>query len=241
MTRNIPSTQQKTWLITGASRGIGLEMARQLLAAGENVVATCRNPETANELQALARGTGTSGGQIKILALDVGDPASITAAAAALKGTRIDVLVNNAGVLADKHLDFAETDFSNVIRSFEINAIGPMRVTRALIPMLEASPRPVVISITSKMGSIDDNQSGGYYAYRMSKTALNMFNMSLARDFKSMICVVMHPGWVKTEMGGKNAPLSPGESVSGMLKVINGLSPENSGKFFDYRGESIPW
>jgi NAD(P)-dependent dehydrogenase (short-subunit alcohol dehydrogenase family) len=241
MPRNVPSILKKTWLITGASRGIGLEMVRQLLAAGETVIATCRNPEKAEHLVTLSPPEETGKADLRVLALDVEKPDSIVKAADSLKNTTIDYLINNAGVLEGQHTGFTDLDFSSVLHSFKVNAVGPMQVTRAMLAMLQLSPKPVVVSITSKMSSIDDNKGGGYYAYRMSKSALNMFNMSLSRDFKSMICVVMHPGWVRTEMGGANAPLTTSDSVSGMIKVIKSLTAEDSGKFIDYRGEKIAW
>ncbi|MFN7975485.1 MAG: SDR family oxidoreductase [Acidobacteriota bacterium] len=222
-----------TWLVTGAGRGIGLEFARQLAARGEKVIGTARRPEEATKLRALGA---------RVESLEVGDPASIAALASALRGTPIDVLVNNAGT-GGSGAGLGKLEAGDLARYFAINATGPLLVTQALLGNLEAGSRKLVASITSRMGSIDDNGSGSYYGYRASKAALNMVNRSLSIDLrgKGFTCVVLHPGWVRTDMGGSSAPLSPEDSVRGLLKVIDGLTPERSGSFLDHTGATIPW
>lgn len=222
-----------TVLVTGANRGIGLEMARQLEARGMNVIGTARKPATATELNA----TGA-----RVEQLDVTDAASIAALARRLEGVKIDMLVNNAGIAGHTASSFEETDFTQIGQTFAVNTLGPMRVTQALLPNLQAGRHKTVVQISSRMGSIERN-SGGYYGYRASKAALNMMNSSLAMELgpKGFTCVVMHPGWVKTDMGGEGADITPEVSVKGLLDVLSGLSPDDNGKFYDYQGQEIPW
>jgi NAD(P)-dependent dehydrogenase (short-subunit alcohol dehydrogenase family) len=222
-----------TVLITGANRGIGLEMARQLEARGMNVIGTARKPAEAEALKAAGA---------RVEQLDVTDAQSIAALARTLKGVKIDMLVNNAGIAGHIAGSFEETDFAQIDQTFAVNTLGPMRVTQALLPNLEAGQHKTVIHISSRMGSIAQN-SGGYYGYRASKTALNMMNSSLALELgpRGFTCVVMHPGWVKTDMGGEGADITPEESVKGLLDVFAGLTPEDNGKFYNYQGQEIPW
>ncbi len=220
-------------LVTGANRGIGLELARQLKAAGHDVVGTARNPDEAKELAALG---------VRVMQLDVTDAASVARLAEALKGTPIEVLVNNAGVTGGGST-IESMDIEAARRAFEVNAIGPMRVTQALLPNLKAGSRRMVVSISSRLGSIAKNESGGYAGYRESKAALNMFMRSLAVEMKAsdFICIAMSPGWVRTDMGGSSATLSPEESVSGMLRTLNALTPKDSGRYLSYDGSELPW
>ncbi len=222
-----------TVLITGANRGIGLELAKQLKDSGYSVIGTARKPDKASELNALG---------VKVVQLDVTDKASVAAMAASLDGAPIDLLINNAGIGGHMAASFAETDFEQIGWTFDVNSIGPMRVTQALLPNVMASKAKRVVHISSNMGSIANN-SGGYYGYRASKSALNMLNSSLAMELESdgVTCVVLHPGWVKTDLGGENAAITTEVSVAGMLKVIDGLSIENTGHFYDYQGEELPW
>ncbi len=220
-------------VVTGANRGLGLEFARQLAARGDRVIATARDPEAAVELSKLP---------VRRERLDVADGASVAAFAAALGGEAVDVLINNAG-RGGMRDDFEKLDWDRIGSFFETNSIGPMRVTQALLPHLRRGKGRLVASITSRMGSIDDNSSGGAYGYRASKAALNMFNRSLAHDLarEGFTCVVLHPGWVRTDMGGAGAPLEPPESVAGMLRVLDGLKPGDSGRFINHDGTAIPW
>ena len=177
-----------TVLVTGANRGIGLELVHQMRARGHQVIGTARKPEQAMELKE----TGA-----RVVQLDVTDSNSIRAMAEQLKGQRIDLLINNAGMLGHNAQSFAETDFDQVIATFDVNSLGPMRVTQALLPNIMAGSGKTVIQISSTMGSIANN-SGGYYGYRASKAALNMLNSSLALELadNGITSVVMHPGWV---------------------------------------------
>ena len=222
-----------TVLVTGANRGIGLEMVKQLEDRGMNVIGTARKPAEATELKA----TG-----VQVVQLDVTDADSIAAMARTLEGVKIYILVNNAGIAGHVAGSFEETDFTQIDRTFAVNTLGPMRVTQALLPNLEAGRHKTVVQISSRMGSIAQN-SGGYYGYRASKTALNMMNSSLALELgpRGFTCVVMHPGWVKTDMGGQGADITPEVSVKGLLDVVAGLKPEDNGKFYNYQGQEIPW
>ncbi len=223
-----------TSLVTGAGRGIGLELVRQLRARGDDVIATVRRPEAGAALAELGA---------RVEALDVDDPASVDSLAARLEGTPVDLLINNAGVYGQRGADLDSLDLEDALATFRTNALGPLRVTRALLPALRAGAGKRVVQVTSKMGSIDDNGSGGSYGYRASKAALNALNRSLSVDLapEGFTCVVLHPGWVQTDMGGSAAPVSVEESARGMLAVLDGLGPGDTGRFFDFRGEEIPW
>ncbi len=222
-----------TWLITGASRGIGLELTRQVQLRGDAVIATCRDPRSNRELRDL---------DISAKKLDVLDGASVQALADSLIETPIDVLVNNAGIGGGR-ARLTELDFGQMNECFATNTVGPLRVTAALLPNLRAGKRRLVANITSRMGSIADNTSGGSYAYRSSKAALNMANRSMAHELGAdgITCVVFHPGWVQTDMGGASAPLSVEDSVRGLLEVMDGLTTADNGRFLNYSGEEIPW
>jgi NAD(P)-dependent dehydrogenase (short-subunit alcohol dehydrogenase family) len=218
-----------TVLITGASRGIGLEFCRQLAARGDTVIATCREPSPA--LSALS---------VEVIAgVDVADEASVAALADRVAGRAIDVLINNAGVLVPTGL--SELDFDIIRRQFEINSLGPLRVTAALRGNLSSGGRVAII--TSRMGSITDNTSGGHYGYRMSKAAVNMAGKSLALDLadSGVAVVLLHPGWVRTDMTAHNGLIDTDESVAGMLARIDGLTLAQSGTFWHTSGEALSW
>lgn len=227
-----------TWMITGANRGIGLELCKVLLARGDSVIAGSRNPEGARDFWELS---GDFKDRFRSVKLDVANPQSIEECAQQLRDTVIDVLVNNAGILNGEADGLATVKIEDVVKSFEINTFGPMRVTRAFLPMITKSKTPKIASITSRMGSITDNSSGGYYAYRMSKAALNMFHKSFATEFPKIASAVLHPGWVQTDMGGDKAPVTPHESAVGMVHVIDQLTTKSNAAFLDYKGQSIPW
>jgi NAD(P)-dependent dehydrogenase (short-subunit alcohol dehydrogenase family) len=222
-----------TVLVTGANRGIGLELARQLSAAGHEVIGTARKPEQAKDLSALGA---------RVLQLDVTDATSVASMAEALEGVKIDLLINNAGTGGQTPGSFNDTDFERVKMTFDVNSLGPMRVTQALLPNILASEAKSIVHISSIMGSISNNR-GGYYGYRASKAALNMFNSSLAAELKDqgVTSVVMHPGWVQTRMGGSGADITVEVSAAGMLEVIAGLGIEQTGRFYDYQGNELPW
>ena len=227
------SEEAMTVLVTGANRGIGLEMAKQMTSQGMKVIGTARKPDEASALRA-------TGAQVE--QLDVTDQASIESLADRLAGVSIDLLVNNAGISGHSAATFAEVDFSLIDKTFAVNTLGPMRVTQALLPNLQAGKHKTIVHVSSVMGSIARNQ-GGNYGYRASKAALNMMNSSLAAELgeQGFTCVVVHPGWVQTDMGGAGAAITPQASVEGLLKVFAGLEPEDNGQFYDYQGEEIPW
>jgi NAD(P)-dependent dehydrogenase (short-subunit alcohol dehydrogenase family) len=229
-----------TVLVTGANRGLGLEFARQYGADGWKVYAACRAPGEAQALRDLA---AASGGRIEVMALDVRDTASVRAAAAKLAGVAIDLLLNNAGVGSPKGQKLGSLDYAAWQRVLDTNTLGPMRVTEAFLGNVEQGSQKKVVTITSKMGSIDDNGSGGSYAYRSSKAAVNMVVKSLSIDLadRGITCIVVHPGWVRTDMGGPSGLISPEQSIAGIRKLIAGLEPADAGKFFNYDGQPIPW
>jgi len=225
-----------TALITGCNRGIGLEFVRQYAADGWRVRATCRNPRGAKELAAIS-------GDVKIHALDVADDYQVAALAKSLADEPIDLLINNAGLGSPEEDEFGKTSANDWLEVLRVNAIAPLHVVEQFIGNLEAGQRKLIANITSKMGSIADNTTGGAYIYRSSKAALNMVAKGLAQDLKAkrMIVVVFHPGWVKTDMGGPHALIPPKASVSGMRAKIAALTPADSGKFFNYDGQPIAW
>ena len=229
-----------TLLVTGANRGLGLEFARRYAADGWRVLATCREPGSADELRRLA---AESGGRITVSALDVTDNGSVRAAAQALAGTPIDLLINNAGVGSPRNQKLGNLDYAAWARVLDVNTLGPMRVTEAFLGNVAAGTEKKIVTITSGMGSIADNTSGGSYAYRSSKAAVNMVVKSLSIDLapRGITCVVINPGWVRTDMGGPGGKISPAESIAGMKRVIAKLRPADSGKFFNYDGGSYPW
>jgi NAD(P)-dependent dehydrogenase (short-subunit alcohol dehydrogenase family) len=226
---------KRTVLVTGANRGLGLEFAKQYHAAGWTVIATAREPNGADDLRAIGK-------DVRIEALDVADPASVAALAAALKDMPIDLLINNAGISGGGR-KLEEINPDEYERVLQVNTIGPMRVTQSLLPNLKAGKGRMIVSISSGLGSIAQNTRGVNYGYRESKAALNMFMRTMAAELKDdgFICIAMSPGWVQTDMGGPNAQLTPEQSITGMRKVMDGLKPEDSGKFWNYTGEIVPW
>jgi NAD(P)-dependent dehydrogenase (short-subunit alcohol dehydrogenase family) len=225
-----------TCLITGASRGLGLEFARQYAAEGWRVLATCRDPNTAGPLAALA-------GDVSVHALDVADFAKADQLAKTLKGTSIDVLINNAGIYGQHAAPFDRLDYDTWADVLRINTLAPLKVSAAFVDHVARSEGKRIVTVSSKMGSIDDNTSGGSYAYRSAKAAVNAAMKSLAIDLRPrrIIVAVLNPGWVRTDMGGPNASIGAEESVAGMRRVIDGLSLADTGRFFDFNGASIPW
>ena len=218
----------KSCLVTGASRGIGLELCRQLQQRGHRVTAVCR--QASAELRAL--------GCTVIDGIELTEAASVARLAERAAGQRIDVLVNNAGILVRDSL--AELDFDSMRRQFEVNALAPLRVTHALLPNLGAGSKVVII--TSRMGSIADNGSGGYYGYRMSKAAVNIAGVSLARDLRErgIAVLLLHPGMVATEMTGHQG-VPAAEAARNLVARIESLGLEQSGSFHHANGESLPW
>ncbi|MDI1448770.1 SDR family oxidoreductase [Polyangium sp. 6x1] len=226
-------------VITGANRGIGLELARRYLERGDHVDAGVRNPAAASELAALGQ---AASGRLRVLACDVEDDASVRAFAAALGDVTVDVLFNNAGVMG-KWLSLADLDFEDVLRTFNTNTVGTLRVTSALLPHLRRSTTRKIVNMSSRMGSIADNTSGGAYAYRTSKAALNMASKTMAVDLRDehFTVIALHPDWVKTDMGGPEAPMTVEDAVAGILALVDRISRTESGGFYHFRGDTIPW
>lgn len=224
-----------TLLITGANRGIGLELTRNYAAAGWDVIACCREPAKAEALRALP-------GRITVEALDVTDYAAVDALAARLAGRPIDLLLNNAGIYGNRDGALSVADFDTYLRVLHVNSVAPLKVALAFLPQLKAAPAGKIATISSRMGSIGLG-AGGSYAYRASKAAVNAAMHNLALDLKSagICCIVLHPGWVKTDMGGQGADITPQVSAAGLQKVIDGASMAASGKFLNYDGQEFPW
>jgi NAD(P)-dependent dehydrogenase (short-subunit alcohol dehydrogenase family) len=212
-------------LITGANRGLGLEFARQYSADGWDVVATAR--EVSSELEALS---------VRVEQLDMTDLETVSGFGERFDA--LDLLIANAGTYGPKDAVNAE-DARGWLDTFTVNTVAPYLLAKSVQPLMEASGGKL-IAISTRMGSIEDNSSGGFLAYRSSKTALNMAWRNLSLDTKA-IAAVLHPGWVKTRMGGGGAPLEPEQSIAGMRKVIERLGPQDSGEFFGYDGSRIPW
>lgn len=228
---------QPTVLITGANRGLGLKFAELYAQKKFNVLATCRTPHNADGLLELA----DKNNQISVLPLDVGISEEVENLAETIKASPIDILINNAGIWRSSTL--GSINRQAWLESFTINSIAPYEVTQALLPNIKKGSLKKVVSITSKMGSIDDNTSGSSYIYRSSKSALNMVMRSLQHDLSSygIATLTLHPGWVQTDMGGMNALINDEQSVSGMINVIDKLNIENTGRFIDYDGKPISW
>jgi NAD(P)-dependent dehydrogenase (short-subunit alcohol dehydrogenase family) len=227
-------------LITGGNRGLGFEFAKQYAADGWRVYAACRDPGNASDLRRLAE---AKEGLVTILALDVTDLASVRAAAAKLDGRPVELLLNNAGIAAPPRQTVGAIDYGAWAKVLDVNTMGPARVTEAFADNVARSNRKLIVTITSGMGSIADNTSGGSIAYRSSKAAVNMVMRSLAIDLapRGISCVLVNPGWVRTGMGGANATLAPEESVAALRRLIETLGPAQSGKFFHYAGRECPW
>lgn len=226
-------------LITGANRGIGLALARGFAMRGDHVVATCRSPDHATELGALAASPGSS---VRVLALDVTDPAQIEAARAALGDAPLGVLVNNAGVMGPARQSTLDMDFDGWRRAFEVNTIAPLRMVQAFLPNLRRAPGAKILTVSSRMGSLAYNRSDRI-AYRSSKSAVNKVMQGLATDLRGegIAVGVVHPGWVATDMGGNSADLPPDISAAGIVRVIDKMRPVDSPRFYNYDGSELPW
>jgi len=229
-----------TLLITGANRGIGLELCKQFLNLGWQVHATCRNPDNATRLSVLA---DKHPEVLKVHTLDVSQAEQITALKSQLGDTPIDILYNNAGVYAGESAEFGHSNTDVWLDAFNINVISPMKMMETFVDNVANSDKKIIASMSSKMGSIADNDSGGSYAYRSTKTALNTVMVNAAHDLKpqGITALILHPGWVRTDMGGPNGELSVEESATSLRKTLTNASIEDSGKFFDIDGSIIPW
>ncbi len=224
-------------LITGANRGIGLEFTKQYALDGWRVFACCREPQSANALQTIAN----TSNNVQILALDVGDFAQIDALALQLKHESIDLLLNNAGVYPAS--SFGDTNYDEWADGFKINSMAPLKMAEAFVQHISRSQLKKIATLSSKMGSIDDNTSGESYSYRTSKAAVNMVMKSLSTDLRpyGISVVTLHPGWVQTDMGGSNALINTQTSVAGMRTVIADLNLSSTGRFIAYDGQAINW
>lgn len=218
-----------TSLVTGANRGIGLELCRALAARGHSVIAVCRKPSPALEATKARIESG----------IDVTSDAALAQLGQRLRGVGIDCLIANAGILREDSLE--DLDMGSVRQQLEVNALGPLRTVKALLPNLQEGAKLALI--TSRMGSIADNGSGGYYGYRMSKAALNAAGVSLARDLtrRQIAVAILHPGFVRTEMTGHHGNVEPAQAAKQLLERIDGLSLKNSGGFWHANGETLPW
>jgi NAD(P)-dependent dehydrogenase (short-subunit alcohol dehydrogenase family) len=231
----------KTILITGANRGIGLELTKQYAVEGWRVLACCREP---NRSDALNKLVSQYSALIKVHVLDVADPDKIERLAKELSKESIDILVNNAGIYPKSDAGvFGHVNYAEWMTAFTINTMAPLKMAEAFIKQIALGQHKLIVTITSQMGSIEDNSSGGNYLYRSSKAAANMVIKSLAVDLRSkgITAVAFNPGWVKTDMGGPNAMISSEQSVSGMRQVFSQLTLADSGKFLGYEGNEIPW
>lgn len=228
-------------LITGASRGLGLELARQYGADGWEVLACARAPEKSAELQRLA---AANAGRIVPYTLDVTDFAAIDALARTLNGRAIDVLINGAGSMGSRGSAFGASDFAEWEYLFKLNTFAPMKMSEAFVAHVARSTHKKIVSLSTIMASMARNTLGGFYAYRASKAALNAISVSMAIDLgrrHGIIVAVLHPGWVRTDMGGPRADIDPHTSVSGMRRVIAELARERAGRFWAYDGSEVPW
>ncbi|WP_426416321.1 SDR family oxidoreductase [Aestuariirhabdus sp. LZHN29] len=228
-----------TVMITGCSRGLGLEAAKQYLADDWKVYASCREPDSCPELQALARDYH----QLHLLDLDIANNDSIDSAVRQLHGQPLDLLIQNAGVYGPGASRLETVEVEPWIDTLRINSIAPLMVVQRVLDNLRMGYDPTVVLLTSKMGSMTDNLSGGSYIYRSSKAALNSVGKSLAEDLRGegIKVLLMHPGWVKTDMGGPNALIDAATSVRSMRQVIAATTLTESGSYLNYDGDPIPW
>lgn len=230
----------KTILITGANRGLGLEFCKQYARDGWNVLACCRQIEKAGELTQLAQANQN----VSVFALDVSDLRQIDALAKQLDGTAIDVLLNNAGIYGDvAGHGFGNLDYAQWQQNMQINVFAPVKMTEVFLPHLQRGKLKTVVAMSSLMGSMADNGSGGSILYRSSKAALNAAMKSISLDIrhKEIAVLILHPGWVKTDMGGMNAPMESPESVAKMRDTIANFTLAQTGEFLRYDGTILPW
>jgi NAD(P)-dependent dehydrogenase (short-subunit alcohol dehydrogenase family) len=231
---------QKAILITGANRGLGLEFCRQYAEAGWRVIAACRAPDQADALSALARDYP----DVQMEALDVADFGAIDALSARLSDECVDILLNNAGVYGDQAgCGLGQLDYQRWAATLRVNTMAPVKMVEAFLPQLERGQHPLIAAVSSLMGSMTDNSSGGSLLYRSSKAGLNAGMKSLAIDLRprGIGVLILHPGWVRTDMGGQNALIDVETSVSGMRRRINEFTMDQSGSFVRYDGGVAPW
>ncbi|KAI0375991.1 NAD-P-binding protein [Pilatotrama ljubarskyi] len=239
----MPSDIRTSWLITGASRGIGLELTRQLISSPANVVvAACRDPSKASVLESSRR---EAAGTLHVVQMDVDSPASITASAEAVTllvgDLGLDYIINNAGIIGERDKAFA-LDADVLIGTFRTNAVGPALVSQAYLPLLERGRKKIILNISSTYGSVGSDFGDGLLSYSMSKAALNMLTYKQKKVRPDIISVCMCPGWVHTDMGGDGGyEMEPDESVAHILKIVTSLTAADNGRFLRHNGEEIPW
>lgn len=228
-----------TVLITGANRGIGLALARGYAAEGWRVHACCRDPDKAKDLVVLK---AEAGDRLAVHRLDVTDEAAVAGLSRTLAREAVDVLINNAGV-AGPRTGFGETDYDRWQAVFAVNTFAPLCLAEHFVEQVARSERKLIVNISSRMGSIAGNTSGGSILYRASKAALNQVSkcLSIALAPRNIKVILLHPGWVRTDMGGSGAQVDPEDSAAGMRAVIERVTARDSGRFFNYDGEELPW
>ncbi|MCY4156652.1 MAG: SDR family oxidoreductase [Gammaproteobacteria bacterium] len=232
-------------LITGASRGLGLEHARQYLAKGWEVVASARDPASSAGLAELA---ANDKGALRLLPMDVSDHARVEAVAGELDGEPLDIVLNNAGTYGPKsafegmhYQSLDSMDYGLWREMLEINLLSAFKVAVSFKPHLQASPHPLLVNMSSDMGSIGNNSMGHAHAYRSSKAALNMLTKGMAIEWKEITVIAMAPGWCRTDLGGMEAPVDPAESVRMQQEVLESLESSRSGEFINRFGETVSW
>jgi NAD(P)-dependent dehydrogenase (short-subunit alcohol dehydrogenase family) len=236
--QNIKDIAMETVVITGANRGIGLELARHFLAAGKRVIAGCRNPATAVELTML-----TKSAELDVFALDVADDNSVAEFCSHIGTDVVDVLINNAGVMGGDKQGINYMDYAAWLHTFNVNTLGPFRLATALLANLKRATRPRIITLSSQMGAFGLPMGTGSYAYRSSKSAVSKVMQVLALELKGdgiIVCPV-HPGWVRTDMGGAHAEIPAPESAAGLARLIEKLTLAESGRFWTWEGKEHPW
>ncbi len=236
----IKDHKMPTLLITGANRGIGLELSKHYLSQGWQVHSCCRNPNEANALNELAQQYEEL---LTVHALEVTNEKQMDALKESLLNKPVDILLNNAGVYALGASQFGKTDDKAWDEAVSVNLVAPMKMMEHFVENVSISDKKIIASMSSKMGSIDDNGSGGAYAYRATKAALNAVMVSAAHDLRHLdiTALILHPGWVRTDMGGPNGEISAEESARMLAKILDHCSIEDSGTFFDIDGSTIPW
>lgn len=236
---------RRTALVTGASRGLGLEYCRQLAGAGWQVLAAARDPAGSGPLRELA---GAQAGRVRLLTLDVVNGGDVARVAGELATTPVDMLVNNAGTFGPegspggmRYQSLAHMDYAIWRDILDVNLFAPFRLTVALAPSLRLAARPLVVMVSSDLGSIANNRMGHSHAYRTSKAGLNMLTKGIANEWRDLIVVSMAPGWCRTELGGDEAEIDPAESVAAQLRTFEGLTAADSGRFLDRFGATVAW
>lgn len=231
-------------MITGSNRGVGLALVKEYLSRKDvHIFATCRNPDSADDLQSLK---AKNPGALTIVTLDINDTEAIHRASeiVSAKTSKLDLLINNAGIFprTPENVSFGQLSREALNHVVTTNSVSPVIVTQAFVDLLKQGENPRVVMVSSKMGSIAQAGNSGF-SYRMSKTALNMATkiLSLELETYGITVITTHPGHVSTDMGGQGAPVKPSQSATGLAKIADNLMPAQSGKFFNYTGEEIPW